>query len=128
DFSAPWVGRPGVSLTILSQLDRGDATALARQVVANHFLPSALLSRIVLQGDGVPLFIEELTKTVLASAAFVEKPGAASPLTVPSTLQAALTARLDRLPAAKQVAQVGAVIGREFPHDLLMAISSLPEQ
>ena len=128
DFLAPWIGRPGVSLTTLSQLDRRDATALARQVVANHFLPSALLNRIVLQSDGVPLFIEELTKTVLASAAFVERHGAPSPLTVPSTLQAALTARLDQLPAAKQVAQVGAVIGREFPHDLLMAISSLPEQ
>jgi class 3 adenylate cyclase len=128
EFSAPWAGRPGVSLIALSQLDRGDATALARQVVANHFLPAALLNRIVLQADGVPLFIEELTKTVLASAAFVERHGAPSPLTVPTTLQAALTARLDRLPAAKQVAQVGAVIGREFPHDLLMAISSLPEQ
>jgi predicted ATPase len=99
-----------------------------REVVANHFLPSALLNRIVLQSDGVPLFIEELAKTVLAAAAFVERHGAASPLTVPSTLQAALTARLDRLPAAKQVAQMGAVIGREFPHDLLVAISSVPEQ
>lgn len=86
-----------------------------REVVANHFLPSALLNRIVLQSDGVPLFIEELAKTVLAAAAFVERHGVASPLTVPSTLQAALTARLDRLPAAKQVAQMGAVIGREFP-------------
>jgi predicted ATPase len=128
DFTAPWVGRPGVSLITLSQFDRGDATALARQVVANHFLPSGLLNRIVLQADGVPLFIEELTKTVVASAAFVERRGAASPLTVPSTLQAALTARLDRLPAAKQVTQMGAVIGREFPHDLLVAIASFPGQ
>ncbi len=128
DFSARWFGRPGVSLTTLSQLDRRDATALARQVVANHFLPLALLNRIVLQADGVPLFIEELTKTVLASAAFVERRGVANPLAVPSTLQAALTARLDRLPAAKQVAQMGAVIGREFHHDLLLAISSLPKQ
>jgi class 3 adenylate cyclase len=126
DFAAPWIGRPGVNLTTLNPLDQQDATALARQVVAKHFLSSALLNRIVQQADGVPLFIEELTKTVLASAAFVQRHGAADPLTVPSTLQAALTARLDRFPAAKQVAQIAAVIGREFPQVLLAAISSFP--
>jgi predicted ATPase len=96
--------------------------------VANHFLSSALLNHIVQQADGVPLFIEELTKTALASAAVVQRHGSVSPLTVPRSLQAALTARLDRLPAAKQVAQIAAVIGREFPQDLLGAISSFTAQ
>ena len=82
-----------------------------------------LLDRIVTQTDGVPLFIEELTKAVVETSA---DPNAAElPLTVPGTLQASLMARLDRLPAAKQVAQIGAVIGREFPHALLAAAAAL---
>ena len=73
----------------------------------------------------MPLFIEELTKAVLETSA--DPDDAALPLAVPGTLQASLMARLDRLPAAKQVAQIGAVIGREFPHALLAAAASLPE-
>ena len=84
----------------------------------------ALLERIVAQTDGVPLFIEELTKAVLEFAAQADSSSA--PL-VPATLQASLIARLDRLPAAKQVAQIGAVIGREFAHTLLTAVANMPE-
>ncbi|TIM99674.1 MAG: adenylate cyclase, partial [Mesorhizobium sp.] len=77
------------------------------------------------QTDGVPLFIEELTKAVLESAS--QPDAAVSALPIPSTLQASLTARLDRLPAAKQVAQIGAALGREFNHELLAAVAGLPE-
>jgi class 3 adenylate cyclase/predicted ATPase len=122
DFSPPWFGRPGVSLIALSRLDRRDATELAVQIVTGHALSSGLLDRIVVQADGVPLFIEELTKAVLETA----EPDATRALTVPNTLQASLMARLDRLPAAKQVAQIGSVIGREFPHILLAAVAHLP--
>ena len=84
-----------------------------------------MLERIVVQSDGVPLFIEELTKAVVENT---EQSGSnAAPLEVPATLQASLIARLDRLPAAKQIAQVGAVIGREFAHPLLAAIADMPE-
>jgi predicted ATPase len=84
-----------------------------------------MLERIVAQTDGVPLFVEELTKAVLEGAG--QTSAVTSTLPVPSTLQASLMARLDRLPAAKQVAQIGAVIGREFSYDLLMAVAELPE-
>jgi predicted ATPase len=112
DFSPPWFGRPGVSLVTLNRLDRRDATALAVQIVTDHALSSQLLDRIVTQADGVPLFIEELTKAVLETA---ELDGTSTTLAVPNTLQASLMARLDRLPAAKQVAQIGSVIGGSFP-------------
>ena len=79
----------------------------------------------MIQSDGIPLFIEELTKAVLEDA---ELPGRnAAPLEVPATLQASLIARLDRLPAAKQVGQIGAVIGRAFAHALLAAVATVPE-
>jgi predicted ATPase len=84
-----------------------------------------MLERIVMQTDGVPPFIEELTKTVLESAGQAD--GITSALPVPSTLHASLMARLDRLSTAKQIAQVGAVIGREFGHELLAAVAGLPE-
>jgi tetratricopeptide (TPR) repeat protein len=125
EFTAPWIGRAGASLIALNRLNRRHSEVLAAQVVTDRVLTRELLERIVTQTDGVPLFIEELTKAVLETSA---DPNAAElPLTVPGTLQASLMARLDRLPAAKQVAQLGAVIGREFPHGLLAATASLPE-
>jgi class 3 adenylate cyclase/predicted ATPase len=124
EFVAPWFGRPRVSLMALSRLDRRDATALAAQVVKSQVLSSQLLDRIVLQSDGVPLFIEELTKTVLEASV---SGTAGATLAVPDTLQASLMARLDRLPAAKTVAQIGSVIGREFPHSLLEAVAGLQD-
>ena len=125
EFAAPWAGRAGTSLIALSRLNRRHSEALAAQVVAERVLARELLERIVAQSDGVPLFIEELTKAALETSA---SSNVAAPLfAVPDTLQASLMARLDRLRAAKQVAQIGAVIGREFPHVLLAASASLPE-
>jgi predicted ATPase len=117
EFAAPWIGRAGASLIALSRLNRRHSEMLAAQVPTDRTLSRQLLERIVTQTDGVPLFIEELTKAVLETSA---DPSAATlPLAVPGTLQASLMARLDRLPSARQVAQIGAVIGREFPHALL---------
>jgi predicted ATPase len=90
--------------------------------VAARTIPPELIERIVAQTDGVPLFIEELTRAVLETGL-----DDASRLVVPETLQASLMARLDRLPAAKTVAQIGAVIGRSFSHELLAAVAQLPE-
>ncbi len=125
EFTVPWVGRTGTSLIALSRLNRRHSATLAGQVTAGRVLTPELLERIVTQTDGVPLFIEELTKAVLEAS--VAPDAAALPLAVPGTLQASLMARLDRLPAARQVAQIGAVIGREFPYSLLAAAALLPE-
>lgn len=125
EFEAPWVGLAGVTLMALSRLSPRQAATLASRVVVGQALPAGMLDRIVAQTDGVPLFIEELTKAVLESAS--QPDAAVSALPIPSTLQASLTARLDRLPAAKQVAQIGAALGREFNHELLAAVAGLPE-
>ena len=97
-------------------------------------LPDAVLQRIVARADGVPLFLEELTKAVLEAAGDTPEPDAdrhgpegASTLAIPATLQDSLMARLDRLAGAKEVAQIGAVIGREFGYELLAAVSPLGE-
>jgi DNA-binding response OmpR family regulator/class 3 adenylate cyclase/tetratricopeptide (TPR) repeat protein len=125
EFTVPWVGRVGTSLIALSRLNRRHSATLAGQVTAERVLTHELLERIVTQTDGVPLFIEELTKAVLETSG---EPNAATlPLAVPGTLQASLMARLDRMPSARQVAQIGAVIGREFPHALLADAALLPE-
>ena len=89
-------------------------------------LPQPVLDRIVTQSDGVPLFIEELTKSVLENAESYTGP--LTTLSVPETLQALLTARLDRLPAAKRVAQIGATIGREFSRSMLAAVAQMPDK
>jgi class 3 adenylate cyclase/predicted ATPase len=122
EFSAPWIGRAGVSLIALSRLDRSESAALAARVMRDHALAEGLLDRIVAQTDGVPLFIEELTKAVLEAPA---RPDSAT-LAVPDTLQASLMARLDSLPAAKTVAQIGAVIGRSYAYELIHVIAGLP--
>lgn len=127
EFQPPWLGRADVSLLALNRLDRKQTAEIAKQVAAHTALPGDLLERIVAEADGVPLFVEELTKVVLESPAKLDGMGSADRIAVPSTLQASLMARLDRLPAAKEVAQVGAVIGRSFTHGLIAAVAQLPE-
>jgi len=123
EFRPPWIGRDGVSQWSMNRLDRGYSIRLAQQVLETHALPSGLLDRIVAQADGVPLFIEELTKALLESVGRSDATGDA--LGVPSTLQGSLLARLDRLPSAKRVAQIGAVIGRDFSYTLLSAVAGI---
>jgi DNA-binding response OmpR family regulator/class 3 adenylate cyclase/tetratricopeptide (TPR) repeat protein len=124
EFVAPWIGRPGASMIVLSRLNRRNSEALA-EATADRALERDLLAQIVAQADGVPLFIEELTKAVLEASA--DHSRTVLPLAVPSTLQSSLMARLDRIPAGREVAQIGAVIGREFSHALVAGAALLPE-
>jgi class 3 adenylate cyclase/tetratricopeptide (TPR) repeat protein len=118
----------GIGTLRLPHLDRQQAAELAASVRTDAILPPALLERIVDQTDGVPLFVEELTKNVMETASGGKLGGADfTSLAVPATLQASLMARLDRITAAKAVAQIGAVFGREFSHSLLSAIANLSE-
>jgi DNA-binding winged helix-turn-helix (wHTH) protein/class 3 adenylate cyclase/tetratricopeptide (TPR) repeat protein len=126
EFAVPWIGQSHVTTLTLSRLDRRDGAALVRRVVGTDTLSNEVVEAIVERTDGVPLFVEELSKALLESDATV---GAASgvPLVIPTTLQASLMARLDRLPRGKHVAQIGAVIGRVFPHALLAEVCNVPE-
>jgi class 3 adenylate cyclase/predicted ATPase len=122
DFRSPWDGSSGVKTIILDRLNNRHSAELVEHVVANTGLPTALRERIVAQTDGIPLFTEELTRAILESA---EPRGLLLSHSVPSSLQTSLMARLDRLPAAKQVAQVASVIGRDFSLKLLAAIAEM---
>ncbi|HEY4041050.1 MAG TPA: AAA family ATPase [Rhodopila sp.] len=123
NFTAPWFGRPGVSFMALSRLGQRDAALLAARINSDSRLSEPLLDQIVTRADGIPLFIEELTKAVLEVP---ECDTATSALAVPATLQASLTARLDRLHGGRELAQIGAVIGREFSYDMLSDVAGLP--
>ena len=130
EFSPAWIGRQHVTVVGLNRLDQHDGAALVQQVLGYHSLPTAILEEIVERTDGVPLFLEELTKAVLeAGTAEATLSRASLPtLAIPTTLHASLLARLDRLgPAAKEVAHVGAAIGREFAYDLLAAVVRWPD-
>jgi DNA-binding winged helix-turn-helix (wHTH) protein len=128
EFEAPWIGQPHVMALIVNRLSEREVSALIRRV-ADRALPPNLLHDIVERSDGIPLFVEEITKAALeasgeeaveAVVALVPSPA----LAVPATLHASLMARLDRLGAsAKEVAQIGAAIGREFSHALLAAVA-----
>jgi class 3 adenylate cyclase len=119
EFQPPWTGQAQVTMLALNRLDRHDRIALVDQIAGGKALPEEVVAQIADRTDGVPLFVEELTKSVLESGA---------PLVgIPSTLHDSLMARLDRLPSVRAVAQTGAAIGREFSYQLLRAVSRLPE-
>ncbi len=131
EFAAPWTGQPHVTMLALNRLGRRDGTLLVERLIGNAGLPADLIDEIVERTDGVPLFLEEVTKVVIETAGGSDAaargmlaaiPGAR--LAVPATLQASLMARLDRLGlAAREVAQIGAAIGREFSYELLSAVA-----
>lgn len=128
EFAVPWTGQSHVTTLTLSRLDRRDGAALVRRVVGNDTLANDVVEAIVERTDGVPLFVEELSKALVESDTAVgAASGAQWPIMIPMTLQASLMARLDRLPHGKHVAQIGAVIGRVFPHDLLAEVCNVPE-
>jgi class 3 adenylate cyclase/predicted ATPase len=134
EFQQSWSGQPHVTLLALNRLAERDATALVRELAGNAPLGSEIIAEIAARTDGVPLFVEELTRAVLEGAGQGNRIAAllaASPLpslAIPATLHASLMARLDRLgAAAKEVAQIGAVIGREFPYDLIQAVAQRPQ-
>ena len=132
EFNAPWVGQPHVTSLTLNRLGEREAAAIIARLVGNKALPADVMAEIVERTDGIPLFVEEMTKAVLEA----ESEGAArrtvaavpSPaLAVPASLHASLMARLDRLGPAKEVAQIGSAIGREFSHALLASVARKPE-
>jgi predicted ATPase len=127
EFDPPWIGRPYVTALTVNRLTQRDIEAMIDRVVGNKLVPANIRQDIIERTDGIPLFVEEMTKAVLEAesegearrtAATVPSPARA----VPARLQASLMARLDRLGAAKKVAQIGAAIGREFSHTLLSAV------
>ena len=119
EFQPPWTGQPQVTMLALNRLDRRDRTALVAQIADGKALPNEVVQQIAERTDGVPLFVEELTKSVLESGV---------PLVgIPTSLHNSLMGRLDRLASARHVAQTGAAIGREFSYALLRAVSRLPE-
>jgi class 3 adenylate cyclase/tetratricopeptide (TPR) repeat protein len=128
EFEAPWKGLPDVATVALARLDHGQAEMMIERVTGGRKLPAEVLAQIVAKTDGVPLFVEELTKNVLESGLLIEDgeryrlDGPLPPLAIPSTLQDSLMARLDRLGTAKEIAQIGAAIGREFSYALLNAV------
>jgi class 3 adenylate cyclase/predicted ATPase len=133
DFSPPWSGQPNVSVLALHRLGRREGAVLVSRVVGNKGLPGEVAAQIVAKTDGVPLFVEELTKTVLESGLLEDRgdryelTGPLPPLAIPSTLHDSLLARLDRLAPVKEIAQIGAALGREFSHALLAAVAARPE-
>jgi class 3 adenylate cyclase/predicted ATPase len=132
EFNAPWVGQPHVTTLTLNRLRERDAASIIERLVGNKELPADVMAEIVERTDGIPLFVEEMTKAVLEAEGEGEarRTAAAVPssaLAVPASLHASLMARLDRLGPAKEVAQIGAAIGREFSHPLLAAVVRKPE-
>jgi predicted ATPase len=133
EFQHAWSGQPHVTTLALNRLGERDVTTLVRGLAGNTPLGSDIVEEIVDRTDGVPLFIEELTKAVLERTDQDNRVAAvlsASPLPAvagPSTLHASLIARLDRIGVgAKEVAQIGAVVGREFSYDLIDAVAGRP--
>ena len=126
EFDAPWIGQSHVTTLILNRLAERDISVMIGAVAGARPLPTTIRRDIVERSDGVPLFVEEMTKAVL-EADSEGKTARNPPLTVPATLQASLMARLDRLGPAKEVAQVAAAIGRESSHSLLVLVANLAE-
>jgi class 3 adenylate cyclase/tetratricopeptide (TPR) repeat protein len=134
EFEAPW--RPGRHVTEIQppRMTAHRVKEIVAGVTVGKALPDELLSQIVAKADGVPLFVEELTKTVLDAGVLSEDEnryvlaGSLPKLAIPTTLHDSLMARLDRLPAEKSVAQIAAVIGRAFDYELLSAVAGLPKE
>jgi class 3 adenylate cyclase/tetratricopeptide (TPR) repeat protein len=125
EFRPPWIGAAHVSLLALGRLAPGESALLAAQVASDRTLPPDVVSEIVTRGDGVPLFLEELTKAVLenGSASGAQAKPTSVARAIPVTLQSSLMARLDRLGGmVNEVAEIGAAIGREFSYELLAPI------
>jgi class 3 adenylate cyclase/predicted ATPase len=133
EFDAPWVGQANVTSLTLNRLGEREVAAIIRLLVENKQLTPAMVAEIVDRTDGIPLFVEEMTKAVLEAesegAAWRAVAASPSPTqTIPASLHASLMARLDRLGPAREVAQIGAAIGREFSHSMLAAVARESEE
>jgi class 3 adenylate cyclase len=133
EFSPPWIGRPQVTLVTLNRLLPRQRAEMIALVTAGKRLPREVADQIVERTDGVPLFIEELTKSVVESGLVTEAGdcyvmvGSAKALAIPTSLHASLLARLDRLAPTREVAQIGAALGRSFSHELISAVAQMPQ-
>jgi class 3 adenylate cyclase len=132
EFEPPWVGRPHVTVRTIGPLTARDVNAMIDQVVGDKALPAGIRRDIIERTDGIPLFVEEMTKAVLETESEDEARRTTALIppsapVVPASLHASLMARLDRIGRAKELAQIGAAIGREFSHALLAAVVRKPE-
>jgi predicted ATPase len=134
DFHPPWTGRAHLTQLTVNRLPRRQAAELSSRVAHGKALPAAVVEQVVAKTDGVPLFVEELTKMVLESGLLQERDerydlsGPLPPLAIPATLHDSLMARLDRLATVKSLAQLGATLGREFSYALLRAVAPWEEE
>src|SRR5262249_22968714 len=133
DFTPPWTGRAHLTQVTLNRLPRRQAAEMTGRVAHGKALPPEVVEQVVAKTDGVPLFVEELTKMVLESGLLQEREeryeltGPLPPLAIPTTLHDSLMARLDRLATVKGLAQLGATLGREFSYALLQAVAPWDE-
>jgi predicted ATPase len=133
EFEPPWVGLPNVGTLTLARLERNDVESMVARVTGGRVLPVEVMKQIVAKTDGNPLFVEELTKTVLEAGILVEDAegyrldGPLPPLAIPATLQDSLMSRLDRLAPVREIGQIGAAIGRDFSYSLLRAVTGRDE-
>ncbi len=133
EFTPPWPADAHVTMLPLARLGRREGAALVERSAGGKALPAEILEQILARTDGVPLFLEELTKTIIESGLLREEDGhyaldgALPPLAIPTTLHDSLMARLDRLAPVRAVAQIGAAIGREFSYRLLSAVAQQPD-
>lgn len=134
EFVPPWTMRSHMTPITLNRLEISEAEALIRNLAKGKQLPRQVVQHITEKADGVPLYVEELTKSIIASDALREEAdryeiaGSLSDIVIPASLHDSLMARLDRLPALREVAQMGAVLGREFAYDMLREIAGLDER
>jgi class 3 adenylate cyclase len=134
EFTPPWIGRSHVTLLSLNRLPPRQRAEMIVGVTGGKALPREIADQIIDHTDGIPLFIEELTKSVVESGLLTEAEdhytasAPTAPLAIPTTLHASLLARLDRLAPTREVAQIGAALGRSFSHELISAVAGMTQQ
>jgi hypothetical protein len=132
EFTPPWAGRPHVTSRGLNRLAPRQRAEMIAGITGGKALPEEIVEQIIDRTDGVPLFVEELTKAVVESGMLTDigdrytATGPLSALAIPASLQASLLARLDRLAPVREVAQIGAALGRQFSHELIGAVARMP--
>ena len=133
EFQSRWSGQGHVGALNLSKLTRAQSAAMVSALAGGKALPASLLEQVLTRTDGVPLFVEELTKSILEAGELTEAGdhyeyvGSARSVTIPATLRDSLMARLDRFMPVKEIAQIGAAIGREFSYELIAAVAPMPQ-
>jgi class 3 adenylate cyclase/predicted ATPase len=134
EFTPPWIGRPHVTMLTLNRLPRRQRAEIMGYMTGGKALPKEIAEQIIDRTDGVPLFIEELTKTVVESGIVTEAGdhyalvAPIASLAIPTSLHASLLARLDRLAPTREVAQIGAALGRSFSYELISAVARMPQR